>query len=232
MDLCNKKKIQLITIFEDEWINNRELIERRLSHRLGVFNSTSTINARDCKVKVIEPHQKNNFLNKHHLQGADISKIHLGLFNKEDNLVSVMTFSRPSRCRNSQTNVNNKGLWELNRFASHGDYQVRGGAGKLLKHFQRNYNWSEIYSYADRRWSEGKLYSSLGFKLQDISKPNYWYIKPPCPKRIYRYTFTKSKLIEEGFNPKLSEREIMKNRGYARIWDCGMLKYHVINTSA
>lgn len=68
-----------------------------------------------------------------------------------------------------------KADWELLRFCTKLNYHVPGAAGKLLKHFEREYQPKSLVSYADRRWSRGKLYEALGFKLDHISKPNYWY---------------------------------------------------------
>jgi hypothetical protein len=66
-----------------------------------------------------------------------------------------MTFSKPRFNRNYE--------YELVRFASKLGCQVIGGASKLLKYFERNYNPKSLISYADRRYSNGKLYYSLGF---------------------------------------------------------------------
>ncbi|MBR4315953.1 MAG: hypothetical protein IKP65_03150, partial [Alphaproteobacteria bacterium] len=54
--------------------------------------------------------------------------------------------------------------YELIRFASKIGYQVIGGASKLLSYFRKQYKGS-IISYADRRYSNGKLYEAIGFKL-------------------------------------------------------------------
>lgn len=80
-----------------------------------------------------------------------------------------MTFGK---CR-----FDKKHEWEMLRFCCKLGHHVIGGAGKLLKHFERQYAPKSIVSYADRRWSQGKLYEALGFKLDHASAPNYWYFK-------------------------------------------------------
>ena len=50
------------------------------------------------------------------------------------------------------------GRYELTKFASLLDTTVVGAASKLLKYFIRNSDATEIYSFADRRWSNGHLY--------------------------------------------------------------------------
>ena len=63
--------------------------------------------------------------------------------------------------------------WELNRFCSHSDFVISGIASKLLNYFKKNYQWTKIFSYADRRWSVGDLYKKLGFDLECSVGPNY-----------------------------------------------------------
>jgi hypothetical protein len=227
LEMCNKKGIRLITIFEDEYINNAELVESKILSILNI-QKLPKIHARKCYVKEISTVDKRNFLNKHHLQGNDISSIKLGLFYRDD-LVAVMTFAKPSRSRTSATNVKTKGLWELNRYAADTTKIVVGGAGKLLSHFKRNYDWTEIYSYADKRWSEGDLYYTLGFEKSSDTPPNYWYVPRGYYKREYRYNYTKYKLIEQGFDANKSESVIMKERGFTRVWDCGHHKFSIKN---
>jgi len=67
--------------------------------------------------------------------------------------------------------------WELLRFCNKIGYHIPGGASKLLKYFERTYRPQSLISYADRRWSQGKLYDALGFECLHESPPNYWYWK-------------------------------------------------------
>ncbi len=47
--------------------------------------------------------------------------------------------------------------------------------------------------------------------------------------REYRYKYAKYKLIEQGYDENKSERTIMEERGYTRIWDCGHYKFELEN---
>ena len=226
--LCEKQGIRLATIFQDEYLNKPRIVLNRLSHIVGKF-SGKKLHARQCTVKEITAAEKNRFMTEYHIQGADICSVSLGLFFQNE-MVATMTFARPSRSRNSAQAVNATGLWELNRFATNDAYHIRGAAGKLLAYFQRTHQWKEIYSYADKRWSLGELYSALGFILVSQSKPNYWYLDSKYSKREYRFNYTKHSLVVAGFDPNLTEREIMHLRGYDKIWDCGVLKFSMKNT--
>jgi len=131
-----------------------------------------------------------------------------------------MTFSKGNISKGFKTF---EGLWELNRFCSNPKYHIPGIASKLLKYFQRNYEWKEIFSYADKRWSNGNLYTKLGFEYVSDTKPNYWYIKDI--KRIHRFNLRKT----ENDPKDISEKLLRLNEGYNVIWDCGNLKYSLKN---
>jgi hypothetical protein len=134
-----------------------------------------------------------------------------------------MTFSRPSIAKGARNYKDN--TWELSRFCSKINYHVVGIASKLLKYFERNYDWNEIFSYADRRWSSGDLYGKIGFDFIGKTQVNYWYIAKQ--KRIHRFALRKQRddLVNK------TEWEIRKFQGWNRIWDCGNLKYQKSNTS-
>lgn len=227
LERCAAIGIRLITIFEDEFINHRDIVIAKLKR---IFKQPAkTIAARRCSVRSITPAVKNAFLDQHHLQGADKSSIHLGLFHGVD-LVAVLTMARPSAARNSAAVREDKGVWELNRYAAQRDIVVVGGMMKLLTHFMRSNQWRQIYTYADRRWSDGSLYKHSSFCCEAATSPNYWYYRPGTNNpREYRYNYRKDRLVEEGYDPNLTEREIMESRGFTRIWDCGMLKFSLYN---
>ena len=129
-----------------------------------------------------------------------------------------MTFGKSRFSKNAE--------WELLRFCNKLGYHIPGGAGKLLKQFERAYSPKSLISYADRRWSRGKLYEALGFKLDHLSPPNYWYWKN-IENLQSRIKFQKHKLknLLEKFDESKSEVENMKDNGYHRIYDCGNLVF-------
>ncbi len=170
--------------------------------------------ARKCIVKEIDVKEKNEFLNKYHIQGEDKSKIKLGLFYK-DELIAVMTFG------NSRFNTSIK--YELIRYAT--SKHVIGGAGKLLTYFRKHYPGS-IITYADRRFSTGNMYEKLGFKFLHETHPNYWWVKDNL---IYsRYKTMKSnldKILGDKFDINKTEYENMTANGFYQLFDCGNKVY-------
>ena len=77
----------------------------------------------------------------------------------------------------------------------------------------------------DKRWtSSDNVYEKIGFKLVSETKPNYWYIMGDT-KRHHRYNFRKDLLVKQGYDKNKTEKEIMTDRGYLFVWDCGNYKY-------
>lgn len=213
---CEAKGIQLIHIFEDEWLYKKEIVKSRIKNILGLTDIK--IYARKCIIKEVSPKGSKDFLNKNHIQGNVNSKIKIGLYYNEE-LVSLMTFNNP---RNNKIN----GVYELIRFCTKLDTSVIGGASKLLQYFIKTYNPKEIISYADRRWSQGTLYDNLGFNKINVSKEDYSYIIKN--KRFHKSSFKKKNLISNGFDKNSTEHEIMLSRKIYRIYDCGKIKYSII----
>jgi len=222
LDKCNKRGYNLITIFEDEWINKKDIVKSRLLEILNISDAEK-IYGRSCKIKEIDTKTKNEFLDKNHLQGRDNSVVKLGAFYK-DKLVSVMTFSKGSIAKGNKAEDD---IWELNRFCSDYNCRVIGIASRLFKYFRKTYQPKEIFSYSDRRWSIGNLYEVLGFKLSHHSDPNYWYLSDGAMNRTHRFNFRKNVLKDKlnTFDSNLSEWQNMINNGYNRIFDCGNTKW-------
>jgi hypothetical protein len=218
---CQEKNIKLIQIFEDEYDQKTNIVKNRIKHILGL--TKYKIYARKCQIKEIDSSIKNKFLNLTHLQGEDKSNIKLGLFYK-NRLVAVMTFCK---LRNALGRSNIENQWELSRFSTLKNFNIIGGASKLLTHFETNYNPKKIITYADLRWSTGSMYYKLGFNLDHQSTPNYWYILYNKNVRYHRFNYRKNILHEKlvHFDPKISEWENMKNNNFDRIWDCGNLVF-------
>ncbi len=212
--LCEDNGIRLIHIFEDEWLNKREIVKSRLINILGL--TPHKIFARKCVIKNIDPKESKDFLDKNHLQGNVNSKVRLGLlYNNE--LVSLMLFGKP-RLGIGQKHDG----YELTRFCNKLNTSIIGGADKLLKNFVKTYDPKKIVSYADKRWSQGELYEKLGFIKSHINKPNYSYIIGK--NRLHRFNFRKQKL-KEAENSNKTGHQIMLDRGIYRIYDCGTITY-------
>jgi hypothetical protein len=211
---------------EDYIKNKKDIVKSKISHILQKSTGKS-IFAIKCEIKEIESHVKNSFLEKHHIQGKDVSIVKLGSFFKNE-LVAVMTFGKLRNALGNKTSED--GVYELVRFAT--SENVVGISSKLLSHFIKMYNPKRIITFADRRYSDIKenLYTKIGFTQVKINEPTYWYFKLGHLTLYHRYSFRKQSLNNKLFifDKDLTEWGNMKLNGYDRIWDCGNIKYEMI----
>jgi len=217
--LCESKGIQLIHIYEDDWLYKQDIIKSMILNKLGCVDNK--IYARKTEIKEITDNKLvKKFLNNNHLQGFVGSKIKIGLFYNNE-LVSLMTFGKGRVSMGKKQLCDNE--YELLRFCNKLNTNVVGGASKMFKYFLKKYNPIEILSYADRSHSNGNLYNKIGFEFVSKTTPNYYYIIDGIKQ--YRFNYRKDKLIKQGFDPNKTEREIMLERKIYRMFDSGNLKY-------
>lgn len=217
----------IIIVFEDEFAENPTIILSKIAHILNLNTKLDTIYARKCTIAEISVKEKNKFLNTFHIQGTCPSTINLGAYFNEQ-LIAVMTFALPRILMNKRSQPS--GTYELTRFATNINVRCVGISGKLLTHFKRNYSWASVYSYADKRWSRGNMYTALGFSLTANNPPDYSYIVDGVRK--HRWGFRKDIIREKYpniYNIAKTEYEMMLMVGYDKIWDCGTLKFTITN---
>jgi hypothetical protein len=141
-----------------------------------------------------------------------------------------MTFSAPRVAlgQKNKSSTDKQGVWELSRFCTDVKYRIPGIASKLLTHFKRTQpDWWQIYSFADKRWSVGNMYTILGFKLTTDNPPSYFYVVDGVRKHRWNYRKDNLKKILPQYDPKLTEYANMEMHGFWRVWDCGTLKFEM-----
>ncbi|MDD4429489.1 MAG: hypothetical protein PHG64_14025, partial [Paludibacter sp.] len=125
-----KENTPLITIYEDQWITRRSVIEGRL---LATFGKGGVVFARNCSVRRITTELARDFLNDNHILGYARSRYKYGLFNMKrecglepGTLVCVATFSEPRIMDRGGVKVKS---YEWVRYAALGSLRVTGGMG-------------------------------------------------------------------------------------------------------
>lgn len=204
----------MIHIFEDEWLEHKDLVLNKIKHILGYNDNKPVIGARKCVIRPITKAIAEQFLNTYHIQGFVGSTVYYGAFYK-DELVGVMTFKQEK-----------EDIWNLTRFATNTEYRLPGLASKIFKHFTENNTPKEVKTFLDRRWSysDCNVYDKIGFKMESILPPDYRYVDKY--KRVHKFNFRKQILHKKyGLPLSMTEREMTDQLGFYRIWDCGLYKY-------
>lgn len=213
---CLSKNIFLIHIFEDEYIKHKSLVIDKIFNILKLNSNKKKAFGRNVKIKEIPTIEAKRFLNKYHIQGFGSGSVYLGGFLNNE-LISVMAFLRIA-----------KDEWNLTRYATNIDFVCPGVASKTFTYFIRNYTPLKIISFLDRRWCytlDSNLYEKIGFKIDKMLEPNYSYTNGHG-ERFHKFGFRKQILSKKyGFPLTMTESEMVKDLGYDRIWDCGLIRY-------
>jgi very-short-patch-repair endonuclease len=220
-ELCESIGVQLIHIFEDEWLYRKEIVKSRL---LSIFGKTKRkIFARKCSIKKLSNRETGIFLSENHIQGNIPAKMNYCL-EIDGEIVSVMTFGSLRRALGSTAKDEH---YEMYRFCNKKDTQVVGGASKLLNYFIKEHKPISIISYADRRWSIGKLYETLGFRKIKNTSPNFWCVTGSI--RQHRFNYTRKKILSKmKADTTTSTDELFDLIGVNKIYDSGNIKFELI----
>lgn len=208
------KGISTMHIWEDDWDEKKEIVKSMLMNKIG---KSSKIWARKCQIKTLDKKSANLFLDENHIQGKCNNEINLCL-SLDGEIMALMCFNKlEGRKRMGD------GEWNLSRFCNRLNFNVVGGASKLLSHFIKIHSPTRIVSYADRDWSTGGIYRKLGFEMLSESRPDYKYVVNG--KRKNKQNFKKGNL---GLDKNITESEYMDKKGIPKIWDCGKIKFEML----
>lgn len=206
-NLAKKKGIRLIHIFEDEWIEQTDIVKSFLN-KILCSKDIITINAEECSIKEVQYKEATDFLKLNDLQGECKTKYYFGLYFK-DYLVSLIVIGYSSK----------NDTYKILRLCEMLNISVVDGFSKLLSYIIQLLKPSKIVAYADKRYCEEEIYKTLGFSYVETLPPDYYYVIDR--HREDKLKYTKRKLVEQGFDKDKAEHQIMKERGFYRIYDCG-----------
>ena len=224
---CLNQGIFLFHIFGYEWKNRQYVLKSMLRNLLN--KTPYRYYSRNLKIQEVNSKEADTFLNCNHRQGTSKSKINLGLYTHENELVSLMTFGLTRMCIGYQKSDNDT-VWELVRFCNKLNTSVVGGASKLFKYFLKNYSWTKIISFSDIAHTKGGLYEKLGFKQIHISDPGYCWVNLNTDLYLNRVTCQKRNLPKLFDEPDLdiknqTEKQIMVSHGFVQVFDSGVVRW-------
>ena len=208
-NLCKDKNIRLISIWEWEYLKDKDKIENFIRN---LISEKIKFEARKLKIKNVDVSTQREFLESNHLQGYVSCSLALGLY-KDDELIQLMTLRVKSK---------KDKLYEIGRLATKVGYSVVGGTERLFKNLQKMIDFKEIISYNNMDKFTGEVYKRLGMSFENISIPYGWIRNI---RYLPRYATQKSKLVKQGFDKNLSESEIMRSEGYSKIYLTGVQKF-------
>lgn len=239
-DLCEKHGIQLIHLFETEWLDSRDCVIDKLS---AIFHRPmERYMARKCYTEVVDSGSAGftktrdeimAFLNRNHIQGAGTAgTCRVMLRDKATGELRAVCCFQNRHGRSKATEEE----WDLCRYATALGTTVAGGITKCISAFKGAHPECKVLtSLADRRWTSTlrSAYSSSGFEWDgETAHADYFYVvKRDGRPRLVNKSNYQLKFIDREFPETFvegadnTEWARMERAGIPYIYDCGKLKY-------
>lgn len=221
---CYDQGIQLIQIRENDWKNNSSLFKSMLQQALHI-SKNPVVGARTCVINQITSKDARYFLEKNHLQGFVAGTSHWGAFDKNNNIVGVMTFGWTRGTTNSRR-------FELKRWATDKNAKYSGLFSKTFKHAQSILNFDQVISFSMNDWFVGNVYKQSGFQQTYILDPNYYYLIDGLWRHCSTLTKNRIKVryghlpdIQEMLNSGATEFQLTDHLNILRYWDSGKIEW-------
>lgn len=212
---AKEKGVQLIQIWEDEWMFRQETVKSMLTHKLGL-SELPTVYARKTLATAISYAEAVDFLNDYHIQGAASGSFYAALKTIDGgDVVAVLVLKRTG---------GSEGVYSIERYAT--SQRVVGGFSKLLKYVEAVAEPSKIVTFSDNCISDGKLYLNTGFTKEADVRPDYKYTKNNM--RYHKFGFRLDKFRNDPnlkFEEGLTESELARLNNMHRIWDAGKVRW-------
>jgi hypothetical protein len=163
---CKEKNIQLIHIWEDDWVFKQDIIKSIILNKLNIIdmsNESYVIRENINSDLVV------NFINNNYINGFVEYDTTIGLFNNEE-LVSIITYTHKID-HYEITSICNKLYMNID-------------LSLLFDCFVKNCDNINIIGYNDVSLCDGSIFENLGFVLCEVMEPNFYSIvgcnRIPC----------------------------------------------------
>jgi hypothetical protein len=205
MDMCNKKGIQLLTIFEDEWFSNQQQIKDHITNIC--IQSTDVIPAGDCDITLIDCSEASQFINMFSIQQYIKSGINYALIYN-DNIVGCISLN--------ETGV---GVYEITQLYVFDC--IVDGMSSLINHLQTTHMYNVLNVTIDLRWYTPSKFIKLGFVFDKNIEPDYTLsIGNKVRTNKDEFLSNLPKYLKN-YDDTLSDEQNCENHNILRIWDCG-----------
>lgn len=209
-DLENEQFIQIeldpkkcIHLYQDQWINQKDIIISRIINRLGLSRKLA---ARSCTFEKINKKVAADFFKQNHLLGSCNVSHNYGLIHN-GNLTLAASFSKSRIMVDGEVYYRS---FELIRLASLKNTVVVGGLQKILRNFIKEKNVIHLMTYIDLNFGDGKSFENFGFKKIGSAQLQGFYVDQIANKRYSKKEYElmdnskfEAKYIEEYSTQKM-----------------------------
>jgi len=207
--LAQKAGITLLTIFDDEWRERKQIVKSMIAHRLG---KSSTIGARKLLLQRCKPSEVAKNIENWHLEGRVNASYALRLVTDQNKTMGA--------CSLRWARGTNKTTLEIARIAFMPGIHVQGGMGRFVNEAKRwaaKLGATTLLSYSDNRLGNGTGYLKAGMQLDSTTVLRFWWTDFNQRFNRFRYRADAQR--------NLTEREVAQEANVVRIYGCSNLKW-------
>lgn len=207
-----ERGVKFHAVWEDDWRDRQEIVKSQLRRKLGIQDGK--VFARKRIIREVGTDEARLFLDRYHIQGFPGSSRYVALVDTENIVDSLAAFT-----------FYRSGEVVLDRYASR--ITVLGGLPKIVSYLEKTYVYDHLVTFADLQESDGDLYRTTGWDLDQELPPDYKYLVGG------RYREDKRKYRVENFrnNPTLkyeegaTEAQLAAMNKLTRVYDYGKLRF-------
>jgi hypothetical protein len=159
-DLCEKKGIELITIWQDEWEHKKHIVQSILKARLALNPIEGLKNFSFCETLIGK--KEIDFFKGNSLHGISAKATHSVSLIKGNKIYSVLSYSFL------------KDTIHLYDFCEKLDYSIKDGFMEMINFLETKYAPKKICMTIDRRYFPEKMLVHGGFKKQRTTLKFKW----------------------------------------------------------
>ena len=223
LDAAHKIGYSLITVWEDDWRDRKNIVKKMLKHKLGLSDAPR-IFARKTEVDLeVTTKEAKDFCELNHIQGFTRAKVKTGLRDSKGNLVALSMWAVYPAKKEAV----------LVRYCTSKD--VVGGFSKILKHTEvllKDLDVKTLVTFADYSVSTGLLYEKTGWVVDKLLNPDYSYIVDMMRVHKFNYRLKRFKTDPELYwEEGLTEKQLAEVNNLLRVYDYGKIRYvkHIDN---
>jgi hypothetical protein len=202
--------VQVLFVFQEEWIQRRAPVISYLRSKLGMFQKT--LGARQTRVEKIDSKKAALFCDRYHIQGRTTGNNLNVALTSDSEIVAVACFGRGHRQQNADE-------WFLKRLCFKEGVRINGGLQKLTSAFFKETGEEKLFTFIDKRFSRGDAFFKNGWKHIRTNRPDYFYFDGR------HHVSKQSRKKKNTHTPQnMTEYEHAQADGLVRVWDCGKMK--------
>ena len=207
-NLCMQANVKLLSIYEDEWRDKRNIVESMIRHRLKL--PAKTWDARKLSVVELRSIDARDFFEANHLEGHVKSVATIALKDPTTGtILAAMSLRRPFHKKYSS-------YLEAGRCCTLAGHSVRGWLGKLTnaaKKYAKLNGVTKLMTYVDSRVGSGLGYESAGWVLEtEDTSPRFWWTDFEHRYNRFKHRADRAR--------NLSQSEVAAEAGVVPIWGC------------